>query len=332
MRAHSRRTFLASLATVGALGTRAQGTRPHRIDVHNHLTPPGYLAELNPKGLLTRQSIDWTPARSIEDMDRAGVAKSITSITSPGLWFGDDAMARRLSRECNDYAAKLAVDHPGRFGVFVSIPLPDIDGSLREIEYGLDKLKADGIAMFTNYGDKWFGDPAFAPVYEELNRRKAVVYTHPRSANCCRNVLPDLNDSAIEWGTDTTRAIARTIFAGTAAKYPDIRVIFSHAGGTMPFLIERFDLAAKGPQFAKQLPEGFLAAAKKFYYDTAQASNPVAMGALKKLIPMSQIVFGTDYPFRTAADHVKGLKECGVFDAKELLAIDNENAARLLRR
>jgi predicted TIM-barrel fold metal-dependent hydrolase len=265
-------------------------------------------------------------------MDRAGVAKSITSITSPGLWFGDDAMARRLSRECNDYAAKLAVDHPGRFGVFVSIPLPDIDGSLREIEYGLDKLKADGIAMFTNYGDKWFGDPAFAPVYEELNRRKAVVYTHPRSANCCRNVLPDLNDSAIEWGTDTTRAIARTIFAGTAAKYPDIRVIFSHAGGTMPFLIERFDLAAKGPQFAKQLPEGFLAAAKKFYYDTAQASNPVAMGALKKLIPMSQIVFGTDYPFRTAADHVKGLKECGVFDAKELLAIDNENAARLLRR
>jgi predicted TIM-barrel fold metal-dependent hydrolase len=327
----SRRAFLAGLGAAAA-GTLFSADTRYRIDVHHHLSPPGYLAELGPKGLLSPQTRDWTPARAIEDMDRAGVATSITSITAPGLWFGDDQMARRLARECNDYAAKLAADHPGRFGMFAALPVPDMDGSLREIEYALDALKADGICLFTNYGDKWLGDPAFAPIFEELNRRKAVVYTHPISANCCKNLLPDIPDAAIEYGTDTTRAIARMVFGGAAARYPDVRVIFSHAGGTMPFLIERFVNLAKMPAFAQRLPQGFLGEAKKFYYDTAQASNPVAMSALKKVIPMSQIVFGTDYPFRTAAEQVKGLKDCGVFSAKELREIDRGNTARLLPR
>jgi 6-methylsalicylate decarboxylase len=326
MQTTSRRTFLAGLAAAGAGVMRAAA--PQRIDVHNHLSPPLYLDALRPLKLLSQQTLDWTPARAIEDMDRAGVATSITSITTPGVPAGDNA--RRLARECNEYAAKLAMEHPGRFGSFLVLPVPDIDGCLKEIEYGLDTLKADGIGLLTSYGDKWLGDPLFNPVFEELNRRKALVYTHPTSANCCRNLIPGVSDATIEYGTDTTRAIARYVFTGASARYPGVRIIFSHAGGTMPFLIERFVNLAKTAQYARQLPQGFSAEASKFYYDTAQASNPVAMSALKKVIPVSQVVFGTDYPFRTSEEHVKGLAECGVFSAKELRGIDRENALRLL--
>ena len=173
----------------------------------------------------------------MEGMDRAGVAVSITSITHPGLWYGDVDETRRLARECNDYAAKLMADYPGRFGIFASIPLPDVDGSLKEIEYAFDTLKADGIGVMTSFGDKWLGDKTFEPIMQELNRRKAVLYTHSTVANCCRNLLPDVHYSIVELAADTTRAIANVIFTGTASRYPNIRFIFSHAGGAMPFII-----------------------------------------------------------------------------------------------
>lgn len=241
-------------------------------------------------------------------------------------------MARGLARECNDYAARLAQDYPHRFRMFVALPFPDVDGSLREIEYGLDTLHADGIGLFTSYGDKWLGDPAFAPVFEELNRRSALVYTHPAAATCCHNLVPGIGDVVIEYGTDTSRAIARMVFGGSARRYPDIRLIFSHAGGTMPFLIERFDNLAKTPPYSTELQGGFRAEARKFYYDTAQSSNPAAMAALKTVIPISHIVFGTDYPFRTHVDHVKGLRDCGVFTDQELRGIERENVLPLLPR
>ncbi|MBZ5576608.1 MAG: amidohydrolase [Acidobacteriia bacterium] len=330
-----RRTFLGGLAAAAAgvlvSGREAEAAAPpQRIDVHHHLSPPTYLTEL--RSTLSRATLEWTPAKALEDMDRAGVTTALTSITTPGLWHGNDAAARRLARESNEYAARLAADHPGRFGLFVALSMPDLEGSLREVEYGLDTLKADGVGLITSYGDKWLGDPAWGPLYEELNRRKALVYTHPTAANCCRNLIPDVSDASIEYGTDTTRAIARWVFGGAAARYPDVRLIFSHAGGTMPFLSERFINLAKTPAMAPQFPQGFLPVAQKFYYDTAQSSNPPAMAALRKVIPLSQIVFGTDYPFRTASEHVQGLKECGVFNGKELRAIDSENALRLLPR
>jgi predicted TIM-barrel fold metal-dependent hydrolase len=223
----------------------------------------------------------------------------------------------------------LAADHRRRFGVFAALPLPNIDASLREIEYAFDTLKADGIALFTSYGDKWLGDPAFNPVFEELNRRNAVVYTHPNSADCCRNLLPGVADATIEWGTDTTRAITLMIFGGAASRYPNVHMIFSHGGGTMPFLIERFRVLANSAQNKSKFPQGFEGAASKFYYDTAQVANTPAMAALSKVVPISQIVFGTDYPFRTLAEHVQGLKQCGVYNDNDLRAID-QNALKVL--
>jgi len=316
-----------------AAAQAADATKPYRIDVHHHLSPPTYIAAANLGNFGEPLMKMWTPEKSLQDMDRAGVAVAMLSVTTPALNFTSGDAARKLARECNDYAAKLVADHPGRFGSFATVPLTDIDGSLQEIAYVLDTLKADGIGLMTSYGDKWLGDPLFVPVMEELNRLKALVYTHPTTANCCVNLVRTEQPVMIEFGTDTTRTIADIIFSGNAQKFRDIRWIFSHAGGTMPFLIERFvrnpllDPNAKGA-----VPDGTLAELKRFYYDTAQTSNKGSMSALSAIIPASQIVFGTDYPYRTSIDHVKGLRDAGVFTDAQLIDIERGNALKLLPR
>jgi predicted TIM-barrel fold metal-dependent hydrolase len=341
----SRRAFLstasaalAGLFAAGSLGSAlAQSSGAGGIiDVHHHVSPPSFITALNKYNLGERPMLDWTPARSIEDMDRAGVSLSITSITTPGVWFGARAEAARLARECNDYGAKLRADHPGRFGLFASLPLPNVDDSLKEIEYAFDHLKADGVGVMTSFGDKWLGDEAFTPIMAELNRRKAILYTHPTVANCCRNLMPDIHYSVVELSTDTTRAIANLVFSGTTTRFPDIRYIFSHAGGTMPFIYQRLtaypnlDRALNlKKDIQGKVPGGVLKALQSLYYDTAQAAHPMAMDPLAKLVSSKQILFGTDFPFRTAADHVKGLSGCG-FGGDDLQAIYRGNAVRLM--
>jgi 6-methylsalicylate decarboxylase len=274
---------------------------------------------------------DWAPAQSIDDMDKNGVRTAMLSITNPGLWFGDREATRRLARECNEYGAKLVRDHPGRFGLFAAIPMPDIEASLREITHAFDQLGCDGIGLFTNYGDKWLGHADFAPVFEELNRRKALVFTHPSAADCCGNLIAEVPASLIEYGTDTTRAIASLLFTGTAARYPDIRVTFSHGGGTLPFLIERFlRLERTTPAVAKLLPRGLLFELRKFHYDLASVTHPIPLAALLKLVPVSQILFGTDFPSAGTIDtSLKALHAFGL-DAADLRAIERDNAVRLL--
>src|SRR5213594_4295141 len=252
-----RRSFLTSaLASLGLAATAdarrlaafaqaAAPTGPRRIDVHHHFAPPAWVAEVKGRPLLQTANTTWTPAKSIEDMDRGGVAAAMVSITNPGLWFGDKAVTSRVTRACNEYGAKLVQQHPTRFGLFAALPLPDVDATLKEIEYAYDTLKADGAHLFTSYGDTWLGNPAYTPVMAELNRRKAVVHVHPTAPNCCRNLIPDVSPGIMEYGTDTTRAILGVIWSGTAVRFPDIRFIWSHAGGTAPFLAGRIDRASR---------------------------------------------------------------------------------------
>ena len=322
------RPFLSKLL---AQSVPANGAKAARIDLHYHMTPPALIQALGAETLANAAS-NWTLEQRLADMDRSGVAAAMCSIAPQGDPFADSSKAVRLTRECNEYFARVAMDHPRRFGVFASLPLPDVDAALAETAYAFDTLKADGIALFTVYGDKWLGDKAFDPIFEELNRRRAVLFTHPNTAKCCRNLLPNIGDGTIEWGTDTTRAITNVLFSGTSTRYPNVRITFSHGGGTMPYLVERFEALAKTPMFAAQFPQGFAAAAGKFYYDTAWTTNPEAMSALSKLVPISQIVFGTDFPYLTASDQIEGLKECGAFRAADLKKIESQNALALVPR
>jgi 6-methylsalicylate decarboxylase len=336
----SRRSVLggtAGLALSGLVpspGSAETPTKAALVDVHHHLAPPAYIADLKKRKLGLPQTLEWTPEKSLADMDAAGVATAFLSITVPGVWFDDeDAATIALARACNEYGAKLAGDGSRRFGTFAILPLPHVDASLREIDYALDTLKADGIALMTSYGDKWLGDPLFLPVMEELNRRKALVYTHPTAANCCVDLVPTQPPVMIEFGTDTTRTIADIVFSGNARRFPDIRWIFSHAGGTMPFLIERFVRhPLLVPKAKETVPDGTLAELKRFFYDTAQTSNRGSMSALAAIIPPSQIVFGTDFPYRTGIDHVKGLREAGVFTDEQMASIERGNALKLIPR
>ena len=338
----ARRNFLISAVTSLGLAATSRGQRlsafqaaaaprPNRIDVHHHFAPPAWVAEVKGRPLLNVANTRWSPEQSIEDMDRGGVAAAVVSITNPGLWFGDSAVTTRLARACNEYGAKLVQDHPTRFGLFAAMPLPDVDATLKEIEYAYDTLKADGVGLLTSYEDLWLGNPKFRPVMEELDRRRAIVHVHPTAANCCRNLDYGLGPGSIEYGTDTTRAIIGVTFSGDAARFPNIRFIWSHAGGSAPFLAGRIDGASNAAK--DRLPNGFIAEAKKFFYDTAGAASRGALASLLQLVTPTQILFGTDFPPGGSSREVAQLlAELRMFDAGALRAIDRENAVRLLPR
>jgi predicted TIM-barrel fold metal-dependent hydrolase len=321
-------TVLGTALLSGAASAAVEAPTP-RIDVHYHQFPQSYLSALRAHDQFAPKPM--TTALALEDMDRAGITMAMLSIPSP-VWFGDDVEARHVARQCNEEAAALVAAYPKRFGFFATLPLPDNEGSLREIEYALDTLKADGVAMVTSYGPKWLGDPTFAPVFDELNRRKALVYTHPITPDCCGNTLPGVNPTMIEFGTDTTRAMVSLLFNGVASRCSDMRVVFSHAGGTMTSLVDRFTYEARNPKVAKNLPNGVLYELQKFYYDTAQATSAAPMSALKKVVPVSQILLGTDFPFRDSLEQVNGLIQNGQFSERDIRAIQFDNVVRLIPR
>jgi len=355
----SRRKFLSG-ATAGGSGlllrnqlwsqAPANGPNggPRRLDLHHHYASPRYkikLAEAKRQGWETFEAYD--PAKDIEAMDKAGVATSFLSCSTPGLFTGDDFLLERsqivaLSRDMNEYAARMASDHKGRFGIFALLPLPDIDASLKEIEYVFDTLKADGVGLLTSYGNHWLGETLFEPVFDELNRRNAVVYTHPTDAPCCR-ALGGANPGTLEWLTDTARSILTMISENPgvlggrgartpspATRYANIKFIWSHAGGSLIGVATRVvgNISAEALSRPAE-PNSHLYHVRRFYYDTAGSANELMLQALKKLAGSSQIVFGSDFPFGTIVNIVDGLRTCG-FTPDELRGIDRENAVRIL--
>ena len=330
----TRRSFLAQAVAAGAAtalpSIQAQAEdKPTKIDVHHHFAPDFHRDAVSARrgGLRWPK---WSPQMSLDDMDKNGIATAMLSVVQPGTWFGNVEETRKLTRQLNDYAASLSRDHPGRFGLFACIAPPDVEGSLKEIEYAFDTLHADGIGLLTSYGTLYLGDPSFAPVYAELNRRKAIVYVHPIAPNCCKNLVPGIPVGSIEYATDTTRTIAHLVFSGTTTRFPDIRWIFSHSGGTLPFLTGRFTRLA-GERKLDYLPNGPLPEFRKFHYELAQGNTPGQIAALLKMVALEQVLYGTDYPFRPGAEVNAGIAAYG-FSAAERQSIERDAALKLLPR
>jgi predicted TIM-barrel fold metal-dependent hydrolase len=310
------------------------------IDVHHHFVPPFYIAENRERitaaggGHINPAWLEWAPQKALDAMDAQGVTTAVLSLTTPGVWFGDAEAARRTARRCNEYAAELARDHPRRFGLFSVVPLPDTEACLREIEYALDVLKADGIGLLTSYGDssgtRWLGNPMYLPVFEELNRRKVVVFVHPTVPSCCQLLLPDVAPLITEIPQDTARAVANLLFTGTFARFRDIRFIFTHAGGNVPMLLGR--MHQYGPKdIAERAPNGIEYELKRLHYDIAGTAYRPAIAALTKLVPVTQILFGSDNPFVALRETALGIMQLGL-SAADLQAIGRDNALALLPR
>ncbi len=312
----------------------ATRTASGHVDIHRHVSPPFYQDAIGgnyPKEFPPLLAA-WTPERCLADMDAGGIELGILSMPArPGTYFGDVAHARTFCRDTNEYMAELRRAHSGRFGMFAALPLPDIEGSIAELAYALDVLNADGVGTLTNYGSIYLGDVSLAPLWAELDRRKAIVFTHPVDAACCPNPVPQMRETVVEFGADTARTIGSLVFSGTSTRFPNIRFVFSHGGGSMPFAIDRFINQSRAPETAPLLPNGVEYELRRFYYDTAFASSRVAMAALTTLLPTSQIVLGTDFPYSTGAKTIAALNASGVAP-HDVAAIMRDTGLALLGR
>ena len=305
-----------------------------RINVHHHFLPPSYIKAIEERQLLGRGRqrtaglAGWTPSADLDQMDAAGIALAIGSISIPGIWFGDVGLARRLAREWNDYAATVVGDHPGRFGFFAVIAPPDIEGSLIEIEHALDVLKADGIALMSSYDGRWLGDVEFRPIMSELNRRNAVVFVHPASTTEGQTP-PGIKPHVLEAPFDTTRTIVSLLINGVLSDCPDIRFVFAHGGGAIPYLAGR--VAALSDRSGDMQPDRVRDQLSRLYFDTALVMNEPALAALTRFAAPSQILLGTDSPILSVEAEIQAWRNLAL-DPNLRELIERGNAATLLRR
>jgi 6-methylsalicylate decarboxylase len=339
-----RRDILAGFAALGAgalmPALSSAAARPRRIDVHHHFYSPAWkaadLAWTQRKGQPPPPTAGWTVEKTLDDMDKGGVGTAILSMSSlhESWWGGGPELATSVARASNDFGAGIVRDHKGRFGLFALLPMIAVDASLKEIERALDELKADGVGIASSYGDKWPGDPMFRPIFEELNRRKAVVFIHPTFPDCCETIL-GIGPSPLEVPFDTVRAVTSLLLAGSFARFRDIKWIFTHAGGALPSLFERVNAFFAIMHPLKNLhdiaPDGIAAEIARLHFDVANAAWPAVMAGALKMAPVSQFMFGSDYPYFTAAMTGDALRKLPL-SAAAFAAIDHVNAERLLPR
>ena len=335
----SRRRVLQTIVSAGAFASiarlSAQGN-PRRIDMHHHFQPP----------FSGNQGLQWwTPRHSLDMMDKFGIA--LAMVSNPGastIAYDGTAKGNELARRSNEYGAKLVSDHPKRFGFFAAIPMNNTDGALKEIEYALDTLKADGFQIGSSTIDKWPGDPQYLPIFQEIHRRKSTVFIHPFVNKCCKTLMPGIPESVVEYDFDTTRAVTSMLYNGTLSSCPDMRLIVNHSGAAVPALAGRVKDRVPGAQTSNfgtpktnnegknaKIPNGVFYELRKLYYECAHAAYTFPIAALLKLVPPTQILFGTDYPAEPMESTLDHLPE-NELPANIQRAMDRENAERLFPR
>lgn len=344
----TRRGFIGAIgavATCGCLQAAAQTRRfgdTGKIDVHFHYLPSEYrrlaaeAGHAKPDGMPGLP--DWNPDLAIAMMDRMEIETGMLSISSPGIRFGSDEAARRLARYVNEEGARAAQRYPGRFGLFASLPLPDTEGALAEIDYAFDELQADGVVLESNFEGTYPGDPSLDPVFAELDRRQAVVFLHPTSPSCagCLDLSMGYPRPMIEFMFETTRAVTNLILRRTVENYPNIRFIVPHAGSTLPILADRIiGLSAASAVSEPVTAEYFYGKLRGFYYDTAGNAVPQMLRALQDVADPTRILYGSDWPFTpdpAVAGRGKLLAETALLDTATRQMIYRDNALTLFPR
>ncbi|WP_405513120.1 amidohydrolase family protein [Streptomyces canus] len=270
------------------------------IDVHAHLLPDFYVQQATAAGHARPDGMggwpSWSVKAHLDLMDRHGIETAMLSMSSPGVHFGDDKAARLLARRVNEYTAELTRDHPGRFGNFVSLPLPDVDASLEEIAFAYDHLEADGVALLTHTHGVYLGDQHLEPVFAELDRRRAVVFLHPTSPVGWEQSALGRPRPMVEYIFDTARTVTDLVMAGIVTRYPRIQVIVPHCGGAVPVLADRINEFMRLFLPSENTPaKDAVQQLRGLYYDMAGTGFPRQVPALLKLVDPDRVLFGSDY-------------------------------------
>jgi len=348
----SRREFMAAVAAASAAmalpaaglaqPTERKPAAKHRgvIDTHFHFWAPEYAQLSREWGEAHHSPADpriaqWSPQVALDEMDSGGVQTAMLSLASirEGFWGQDAPKATKIIHACDDFAAKMMSDHKGRFGLFAPLNMIDIDSSLKEAEYALDQVKADGIGIQSSANGRYPGDPYYNPLWQELNRRKAVVFFHGPVPDCCGalKVGPGINPAVGEVTFDMTRAVMSLLANGALARYRDIKWLFAYGGGTTPYIAGRIEAFFKTAKDLHEIaPDGVMAELKRLHYDTVNVTAAPSFAALTKLAPITQITYGTDFPYFTN-DQLDALDQRGLAP-KDLAAIHAGNAKRLIPR
>jgi predicted TIM-barrel fold metal-dependent hydrolase len=328
-------TSLAGLSALGLPSVARAFSQPvtvthNRIDTHHHIVPPAYAEWLSKKGMdaFGRSFPKWSAEEALRVMDRLGVASSICSVSTPGVHLGDDGEAREMARVVNEYAANVVANNSSRFGFFATLTLPDVEGAIVEAEYALDKLGADGVVLLANSAGTYVGDSSIDPLMDILNKRKAVVFIHPSALPS--DAVPGIPSFVADFLLDTTRAAINICKSGWLEKYPDVKIILSHAGGIVPYAAMRMATACSSDGSY----EGGIARLRKFYFDTALSSSPYALPSLLAFADPTHITFGSDWPFAKEGRSAHFAASLDNFDMskEQRFSIDRGNALKLFPR
>ncbi|CAL9659972.1 amidohydrolase family protein [Streptomyces sp. enrichment culture] len=307
------------------------------IDVHHHAIPPAYAKALGDRVAIPGVDYPtWSAEASLDVMDRHSIAAAVLSITAPGVTFAEGDEARRLARQVNEYFAQTVAAHPDRFGAFAILPLPDVAAAKDELAYAVDELGLDGVGLLTSYGNRYLGDPEFEPLLAEIAERGLPVHVHPGTPPAKDLATFDLPPSLYEFTFETTRTVVSLLFNGVLGRLPHLKLIVSHAGGTLPFLAQRLTY---GPTIGKYLtdraPADVIGQLRGIYYDIAMSATSFALPALTELAAPDKILFGSDYPFMPAShttENVEGFARFPGWNDQQRTAIGRTNALALFPR
>jgi predicted TIM-barrel fold metal-dependent hydrolase len=301
----------------------------NRIDVHHHLVPPFWAEALSrhggdPSGW---HSPAWSADTSLAFMDAQRIATAVLSLTAPSVTGWESAGRREMARRVNEFGAELVSRRPDRFGSFATLPLPDLEGALRELKYAFDELRADGVVLLSNYAGHYLGDAAFGPLWSELDRRAAVVFIHPAKPQI--PIIEDIPGPIVDYPFDTTRTAVQLVLNGVVARSPRVKIILSHAGGFVPYAAHRF--AELAPAVRTNVPPApeLIESFRSFYFDTALSSGPASLLALQNFARPGHILYGSDFPYAPASVGASFTAKLDTFDfPRDVRAAINYGSAR----